>query len=85
MVPQPTEERRKEIIKLVKKHGEETKVAIRNIRRDAIEKLRAAEKAHELPEDDRHRGEKETQELTDNYTSRVDEILMAKEEEVMTV
>ncbi|MBT4485443.1 MAG: ribosome recycling factor [Candidatus Latescibacteria bacterium] len=85
MIPQPTEERRLEIIKIVKKNGEDTKVSIRNIRREAIEKLRAAEKAHELPEDDRHRGEKETQELTDKYTSKIDEIVVAKEEEVMTV
>ena len=84
-IPQLTEERRKEILKLVKHHGEETKIAIRNIRRDAIEKLRHAEKESEISEDDRHRGEKEAQELTDKYVVRIDEIIAAKEEEVMTV
>ena len=84
-IPQLTEDRRKEILRLVKKHGEESKIAIRNIRRDAIEKLRASEKAHEISEDDLHRGEKEAQELTDEYTKKIDDIVKAKEEEVMTV
>ena len=84
-IPQLTEERRKDILKLVKKHGEDTKVAIRNVRRDAIEKLRALEKNHSISEDDLHRGEKEAQEITDKYIVKVDEIVKAKEEEVMTV
>ena len=84
-IPQLTEERRKDILKIVKTHGEEAKIAIRNIRRDAIEKLRAAEKSHELPEDDRHRGEKEAQELTDEYIGKIEEIVATKEEDVMTV
>lgn len=84
-IPQLTEERRKDILKLVKKHGEDTKVAIRNIRRDAIEKLRALEKDHSISEDDLHRGEKEAQEITDKYIEKVDEIVKTKEEEVMTV
>ncbi len=84
-IPQLTEERRKDILKLVKKHGEETKVAIRNIRREAIEKLRALEKNHSISEDDLHRGEKEAQEITDKYIVKVDEIVKAKEEDVMTV
>ena len=84
-IPQLTEERRKDILKLVKKLGEEAKIAIRNIRRDAIEKLRSAEKSHDISEDDLHRGEKEAQELTDKYVSEVDDVVKAKEEEVMTV
>jgi len=84
-IPQLTEERRKEILRLVKQHGEDAKIAIRNIRREAIEKLRAAEKNHDISEDDLHRGEKEAQEITDKYTAEVDTIIVAKEEEVMTV
>jgi len=84
-VPQLTEERRKEILKLVKQHGEETKIAIRNVRRDAIDKLRAAQKNSDISEDDLHRGEKEAQEITDKHITRVDEVVAAKEKEVMTV
>lgn len=84
-IPQLTEERRKEILKLVKKLGEDAKIAIRNVRRDSIEKLREAEKNEGLPEDDRHRGEKEAQEFTDKYIAEIDKIVEAKEEEVMTV
>jgi len=84
-IPPLTEERRTEIVRLVKKLGEDTKIAIRNIRREAIERLRAAEKASEISEDDLHRGEKEAQELTDKYVAEVDEVIAAKEKEVMTV
>ena len=84
-IPKLTEERRMEILKIVKNQGEETKIAIRNIRRDAIEKLRAAQKASDITEDDLHRGEKEAQEITDEYIAEVDEIIEKKEEEIMTV
>ena len=84
-IPKLTEERRKEILKLVKKLGEDTKIAVRNIRRDAIEKLRNAEKESNISEDDLHRGEKEAQELTDKYTGEVDVIIDNKEKEIMTV
>jgi ribosome recycling factor len=84
-IPQLTEERRKDILKLVKKFGEDSKIAIRNIRRDAIEKLRAAEKESDITEDDLHRGEKEAQELTDKHVKDIDTIIAAKEEDVMTV
>jgi len=84
-IPSLTEERRKEIIKLVHKLGEETKITIRNIRRDTIEKLRAAEKSGDLPEDDRHRGEKEAQELTDKFITEIDKTIAVKEEEILTV
>ena len=84
-IPQLTEERRKDIIKVVKRLAEEGRVTIRNIRRDAIEKLRHAEKEHHISEDDLHRAEKETQELTDKHVKEVDDVLKAKEAEVMTV
>ncbi len=84
-IPALTEDRRKDILKLVKQHGEDSKVAIRNIRREVIEKLRHMEKDHDISEDDLHRGEKEAQEITDDYTKKVDEVINAKEEEVMTV
>ena len=84
-IPQLTEERRKDILKLVKKFGEDAKIAIRSIRRDAIEKLRAAEKDSSISEDDLHRGEKEAQELTDKHIEEIDKIIAAKEEDVMTV
>jgi ribosome recycling factor len=84
-IPQLTEDRRKDLMKLVKKMGEETKVAIRNIRREMIEKLRQAEKDGHVTEDDMHRAEKEVQDLTDDFTKKIDEIVISKEKEVMTV
>ena len=84
-IPQLTEERRKDIIKTVKRIGEDSKIAIRNIRRDAIEKLRALEKDSSITEDDLSRGEKETQEYTDKYIAEVEVVVKAKEVEVMTV
>ena len=84
-IPQLTEERRKDILKLVKKFGEDAKIAIRNVRRDAIEKLRAAQKESAISEDDLHRGEKEAQELTDKHIEEIDKIIAAKEEDIMTV
>ena len=83
--PQLTEDRRKDILKLVHKHGEDAKIAIRNVRRDAIEKLRVLENNHDISEDDLHRGEKEAQEITDKFIVKVDEIINLKEEDVMTV
>jgi len=85
VIPQLTEDRRKDIMKLVKKFGEDTKIAIRNIRREAIEKLRHLEKESDITEDDLHRAEKEAQEYTDKFIAEVDVIIEAKEEDVMTV
>ena len=65
--PQPTEERRRELVKDVKKYGEESKVAIRSVRRDTIEKYKKMEKAHEITEDDLRIAEDEIQKLTDQY------------------
>ena len=70
--PQLTEERRKELTKQVRKYAENGKVAVRNIRRDAMDKLKAAEKKNELTEDDRKQGEKELQDLTDKIFKMID-------------
>lgn len=83
--PQPTEERRRELVKDVKKYGEESKVAIRSVRRDTIEKYKKMEKAHEITEDDLRIAEDEIQKLTDQYCQKVDKIISEKESEVMSV
>ena len=86
-VPMPplTEERRKEISKLVKKFGEEGKVSIRHIRHDAIEHLKKSEKEQHFREDDRKRGEDEVQKKTDHYTKEIDNLVASKEKEVMAI
>ena len=83
--PQLTEERRKELTKQVRKYAEDGKVAVRNIRRDAMDKLKAAEKANELTEDDRKLGEKDLQDLTDKFCKKLDELCEKKEKELMAV
>jgi ribosome recycling factor len=84
-IPALNEERRKELVKLVKKFGEEAKIAVRNIRRDANDKLKKAEKEEHFSEDERKNGEKKVQEMTDNHTKTVDELLTQKESEIMEV
>ncbi len=83
--PQLTEERRKELVKQVKKMGEESKVALRNIRRDALDKLKTMKKNSEITEDDLKDAEKEMQNITDKYCDKADAIAAAKEKEIMTV
>lgn len=83
-IPPLTEERRKEIVKLVKKFGEEGKIAIRNIRRDANEHLRRIEKEQHISEDERKRAEEQVQKLTDKYIKEIDLILEQKEKEIMS-
>ncbi len=83
--PQLTEERRKELTKQVKKYAEGGKVAVRNIRRDAMEKLKAAEKKGDMTEDDRKDCEKELQDMTDKYCKELDEMSAKKEKELMAV
>ena len=83
--PQLTEERRKELTKQVRKYGENGKVAIRNIRRDAMERLKALEKKSEITEDDRKEDEKELQDLTDKRCKEIDTLTAAKEKELMAV
>jgi ribosome recycling factor len=84
-VPPPNEERRKDLVKLVKKYGEDTKVAVRNIRRDANDHLKKEEKEKKLSEDQLLDAEDEVQKITDEHTKLVDDILKHKEEEIMEV
>lgn len=81
--PQLTEERRRELVKQVKKFGEDAKVAMRNIRRDAMDYIKKLKKAAEITEDDQKNAEKDLQDLTDKYIKRVDEACAAKEKELM--
>ncbi len=81
--PPLTEDRRKEIVKDVQKIAEETKIQIRNARRDTIEKLKAMKKAGELTEDDLKQGEKKTQDLTDKYIKNIDKLSADKQKEIL--
>ena len=83
--PPLTEERRKEIVKEVKKVAEDSKVAVRNTRRDAIEKLKALKKANTVTEDDVANGEKKIQNLTDKYCKEIDELAALKEKEILEI
>ena len=83
--PELTEDRRKELAKEVKKKGEETKVAIRNIRRDANDAVKKEAKANEISEDDQKQLEDKIQKLTDGYVKKIDQAIDAKSTEVMTV
>lgn len=85
VLPPLTEERRKEIVKQLKKMAEEAKVALRNIRRDAIDGVKKLEKDKQISEDDLKRAEKDVQDLTKNYENKIDEVLAHKEKEVMEV
>jgi len=82
-IPPLSEERRKELIKLVQKLAEDSRVAIRNIRRDGMEKVKSLEKEKKISEDDRKVAEKKIQELTDKYISEVDKILENKQKEIL--
>jgi ribosome recycling factor len=84
-IPPLNEERRKELVKLAKKFGEEGKIAIRNVRRDAIEHLKKSEKAEHFSEDERKRSEQETQKMTDKFIKDIDTLLQHKEKEIMEV
>ena len=83
--PQPTEERRKELSRQVRKEGEDAKVAIRNIRRDALDDLKKQKKEGLITEDDLANAEKDTQKATDKYCKEVDEMVKAKENEIMAI
>lgn len=80
-----TEERRRELVKTVKGYGEEAKVAIRNVRRDAIDKMRSANKKKELTDDDLKDFEEKVQKITDKFTKKVDESCDKKEKELMEI
>lgn len=84
-IPQLTEERRKDLVKLVKKIGEDTKISVRNIRREVIEKVKKDQKEGLISEDDMKRGQEEAQKLTDQYIQKVDEIIIKKEHEILEV
>ena len=84
-IPQMTEERRFDLVKIVRKKSEECRIAIRNIRRDANELLKELQKSHEISEDDQKRGQDDVQKLTDKHIRFVDEVCAAKEAEVMEV
>lgn len=85
IIPQLTEERRRDLTKVVRKNGEDTKVAIRNIRRVAIDEIKKLEKDKEMSEDDRKVAEDKIQELTDKYVKEVDAVTKAKEDELMEI
>ena len=84
-IPQLTEERRRDLVKLVKKMAEESRVAVRNIRRDANDEIKRMEKSGDISQDDSRRLQDEIQELTNEYVEKVNEILSAKEQEIMEV
>ena len=83
--PPLTEERRKELVKQTRKYGEECKVAIRNVRREAIEKYKKLQKASEITEDDYKIAEKDIQKLTDDYIKEIDKITEKKEKELTEI
>ena len=81
--PIPTEERRRELVKQIQRIGEETKVAIRNVRRECIDELKGYQKKKEISEDILRDSEGEVQKLTDKYVARVDDLIKAKEKDLM--
>jgi ribosome recycling factor len=81
-IPPLTEDRRKDLVKLVKKYGEEGKVAIRNIRRDATDAVKRLEKEENMPEDEVKRQQDEIQKLTDRYTAQLEKVVVEKEQEI---
>ncbi|WP_250512908.1 ribosome recycling factor [Caballeronia sp. INDeC2] len=86
-VPMPalTEERRRELVKVVKSEGETAKVAVRNLRRDANDQLKKSVKDKEISEDDERRASEEVQKLTDKFVAEIDKLIQTKESEIMTV
>ncbi len=83
--PQPTEDRRRELVKQIKKYGEEAKVTIRNVRRDTMEKFKTMKKNSEITEDDMKNLEKDIQKLTDKFCDNVDAAVADKEKEIMSI
>jgi len=83
--PQLTEERRKDLVKQIKRYGEDSKVAIRNIRRDAVEDFKAQKKKSEITEDDLKIAEKDIQKLTDDYIKEIDALTAKKEKELYEI
>lgn len=83
--PPLTEERRRELVKEVAKRAEEAKVAIRNVRRDAMDDLKKLKKNNEITEDDQKNGEKKLQDITDSYVKQTDEMEKKKEQEILSI
>ncbi len=83
--PQLTEDRRRELTRQVKKYGEEAKVAIRNVRRDAMDAFKKQQKKSEITEDEQKKAEKDMQEMTDKYVKKIDEMCAKKEKELMEI
>lgn len=84
-LPPMTEDQRKKMVKIVHSMGEDSRVAVRGIRRDALEKVKKAQKSGEVPEDDYTRHEESVQKLTDDYVKKVDDMVAVKEKELLTV
>ena len=84
-IPPLTEERRKDLVKVVRKMAEDARIAIRNIRRDSIDRIKEREKKKEISEDEMKRYQDRVQKETDNYVKKIDEILKGKEQEIMEV
>ncbi|RMH74201.1 MAG: ribosome recycling factor [Gemmatimonadetes bacterium] len=84
-VPQLTEDRRKELVKMVKKMAEDARVALRNVRRDGNDEFKKAEKNKDISEDEMHKGQNDIQKILDEHTKLIDEILSKKEAEIMEV
>lgn len=84
-IPPLTEERRKDLVKVIRKKAEEHKVAVRNIRHHAVDALKALHKSHEITEDGNKRGTDQVQKLTDRFVKQIDELVGGKEKEIMEV
>ncbi|NNG46660.1 MAG: ribosome recycling factor, partial [Deltaproteobacteria bacterium] len=84
-IPPLTEERGKDLVKVVKKMAEDARISVRNIRRDSIDRIKEREKKKEISEDEMKRYQDRVQKETDNYVKKIDEILKAKEQEIMEV
>ena len=85
IIPELTEETRKNLVKNVKKTGEDAKVAVRSVRRDANEKIKALKKDSDISEDEIKKGEDQVQKITDSYVKEIDNIISAKEKEIMSI
>lgn len=85
VIPELTEETRRNLVKTVKKYGEDTKIAIRSIRRDANDKIKALKKDSDLSEDEMKKSEEDIQKTTDAYVKEVDKVIEAKEKEIMAI
>ncbi len=84
-LPVISQERRKELVKLAHKYGENSKIALRNIRRDGMDVLKKMEKDQNLSKDEHHNQSEEIQKLTDDYISKVDSVIKSREEEILTI